>query len=428
MFSDTIISEFTAPGRAAVSGIRISGKKAKLVTEKLFKIQLKETRRAYFVNSSIDNILVTWFKEPNTYTGEELIEIFCHGNEEIVKTIIDLYIKEGIRFAKRGEFTRRAFLNGKLDLLESEAVLNLINSNSIEEAKASKSVLDGKLGKKIDILEHYLSSIQENLEYDIDFNEEESPFDFQKEEQELKKHVLYFEGLLTNLKTHSNFEKINKIIFTGATNVGKSSIFNALLGFNRSIVSDIHGTTRDYVSEHSFIENYKVQFIDTAGIRETNEDIEKIGVQKSHQLRATKAIKILVIDNDEQSDIKNNDIVVRNKTDLLKNKSRNKKYIYTSVKTGEGIQKLKNAIMAIVAQNIDKLNGTFVVSKRVHDNVQNIVKDTNLLLLSIQEGRDLDILASINTKILRNIKRLKGKSENLDDLINGIFDKFCVGK
>jgi tRNA modification GTPase len=454
---DTIIAPISATIGGSVSLIRISGDKAISITNTFFNGQdllTSDGGRFYhgqFRNNNevIDDIVVLLYKSPHSYTGEDVIEINCHGNPFIVEQIIQQYIKNNCRMADPGEFTKRAFLNSKIDLLQAEAVADLIAAKSQKSANNSLMHIQGKISNLILSLKEELINTASLLTLDLDFSEEDL---------DIINHDRIFETVTKSLKTVDALIRsyeygriLNKgieVIICGRPNVGKSSLMNALLKRDRVIVSSTPGTTRDTIHEDVILDNISIRFIDTAGIRFTKDKVEAEGVNRSEATFDNAEIILLLIDisekltNDDYNLLnrlpksnKENLIIVGNKCDKQINKTTKKELdqfnlhsIYVSGKTGQHIDNLENEII----NKLKIITGTLgedilITNQRQYD----ILCKTQGALHKVLDGIDnkygFEFIAVDMKNAVDYLSEITGEIST-DDILNNIFSKFCIGK
>ncbi len=448
MEKDTIVANATPLMPSAVSIIRISGNKAFEIGKKLTnkKENIKE-RTAYFSkildrnNEIIDEGIVLFFKSPKSFTGEDVVEIQTHGSVPVVKKIISEAIYYGARFAEPGEFTKRAFLNGKIDLTQAEAIAQLIEAQSEKASKAAVNILEGKLHKKVQQLKNKLMEVVSLIEAELNFPEDVEELDFNLIKSNLNEVLQNIEGLIKTYKKGELIREGIKLAIVGKPNVGKSSLFNSFVGYERAIVSDIEGTTRDFIEESLMIKGIPVKLLDTAGIRETKDKIESLGIKLAKDKIKEADIIIFVFDVSEgitkedleiYEEIKDkNPIIVGNKIDLHLDKINEKYYfkdiIFLSSKTLQGFDQLENEIskrlgllefqdeeIYINLRHFEILKQAENKLKNVLDNLQNYEEFKEILILEIQEIENLlkEIIGEITT----------------EDILGNIFANFCIGK
>lgn len=437
---DTIAAIATPIGTGGVGVIRISGDKSFEIAGKIFKGKKFESGKISHGwiqdnGTKIDEVIVLAFKNPNSYTGEDVVEIQCHGGINVVRNILDLVLKNGARTAERGEFTKRAFLNKKLDLSQAEAVADLIHAKTQNFAIQSAKNLSGVLAEKINEIKggifNVLSKIVAGIDFPDDVKEPEYDYLIEEFENALKE----IDRILACAKSSDIMRQGVKVAIVGKPNAGKSSLFNKLLNTERAIVTDIAGTTRDVLKE-TLDMDVAVTLIDTAGIRDTDEvgKVEEIGIEFSKQ-SADEADLILFLYNaqtgmDEQDKnifdlIKDKTYLkIANKCDLTKNRSDDA--IYISALTGEGLDELRNQIKNIVC-NFSLEDTEFITNKRQQDCLLKC-RESLIQALEAAKANELQDLISIDVKsALLYLDEITGEVIT-DDILNNIFDHFCIGK
>ena len=456
MNDETIIALATPSGMGAISVIRISGSKAISITEKLFKPKgnkILSKQKSHTVhlgnlmknNFVLDEVLVTIFFGPNSYTGEDTIEISCHGSTYIQQKIIDLYIENGIRVATPGEFTLRAFLNGKMDLNQAEAVADLIASEN--EGSHNLAIQQMKSGFSNDLkkLRSELLHFSSMIELELDFSQEDVEFAERNEFKKLINKITKELGDLINSFSSGNVLKNGiAIAIAGKPNAGKSSLLNTLLNEDKAIVSNIPGTTRDSIEDSLIIDGIKFRFTDTAGLRKTDDIIESKGIEKTKEkIRQAKILIYLFDINDTNLDEINSDlesfkrkdlsvILVRNKIDLeiasknLFKELKNLNFLEISANDNNSINILKNKLLDEV--NILNPHTDTIVSNSRHYqaliNAMTAIKDVSNGLESNISG---DLLSIDIRKSIEHLAEITGEITN-DDVLGNIFSNFCIGK
>lgn len=446
---DTICATITAYGVGAISIVRVSGPKALEVGDKIFigkhRISDSPTHRVYYgrLVNNIDDVLVTVFRKPNSYTGEDTIEISHHGNFLITRKIIQLLLDNGVRLAEPGEFTKRAFLNGKLDLLQAEAVSEIIQSRSEIAVQSARKQLDGILSNKIREIKDYLVEVLGLIELELDFVEEDIEFvDKSTLIQKIRNIIELITKLLSTFQTgRMIYEGINVLII-GKPNVGKSSLLNRILNDERAIVSEIPGTTRDVIKEEIFIDGTLFRFFDTAGLRKSTDVIEEEGIKRAIQLVEKADIIIHLIDfdslyenlNDFKIDASNKHVIkALNKIDLLSEEQKiildsKNDILKISAKTGEGIDKLFELFKNYIYQNNLYSEDVAVISSLRHYNSLNNAKIAlENAILSLEENQSNEFVAIDLRKAANSMKELTGEITS-EEILNSIFSKFCIGK
>lgn len=437
---DTIAAIATPLGTGGVGVIRISGDTSFDIIKKIYSKQNLTAGRishGWIVDNGkkIDEVIILPFKNPNSYTGEDVIEIHCHGGMNVVRNILDLVLKNGARTAERGEFTKRAFLNKKMDLSQAEAVADLIHAKTRNFAIQSAKNLSGVLGEKISEIKKQifetLSKIIAGIDFPEDVTEPEYSYLISSFENSLKE----IDEILSCAKTSDILRQGVKIAIVGKPNVGKSSLFNKLLNVERAIVTDIAGTTRDVIKEN-LDWDVAITLIDTAGIRESDEvgKVEEIGIEYSKQSADEADLVLFIYDasrgmNDEDKAIldliKNKThLIIANKCDLIQNKIENA--INISVETGLGIEDLKNKIKEIVC-NFSSDDTEFITNKRQQDCLEKC-RESLTNALNAAKINELQDLISIDLKsALLYLDEITGEVIT-DEILENIFSHFCIGK
>lgn len=428
---DTIVACSSPPGRGAISIIRMSGDKAFSIIQKITKNKLK--KQISVVKFPLDNDLVekcvlTIFRSPNSYTGEDIVEISTHGNPLIVEEVIKKCLNSGAKIAKPGEFTLRAFLNDKLSLDQSEAVINIINANSKASLKAAQNSLEGGLKVKISRIQDKLRETRVLVETLIDFIDEDINIYIEEVITKIDEFKHTFASFNDDMKAYSSISRDVKVVVIGPPNSGKSTLINAIIGKKVSIVSEKQGTTRDVVTSSCLIDGIRFIFKDTAGIRKTSDKIEKEGIKLSKKaLKSADIVIYLAVkenDFDKLPIIKSKkNIFVINKIDLS-NKKAPVGGFAISAKTNKNLKLLKNAL----AHNFLKLNQEELLSVNIRH--LDLIKKAYKNLALISPG-----LISSNLELvaenLRNCDELLGEIYDpisSDDMLGKIFNKFCIGK
>lgn len=436
---DTITAISTPIGTGGVGVIRISGDRAFDIIEKIFTNPNFEPRKfnhGWIIDNGkqIDEVIVLPFFGPNSYTGENVVEIQCHGGVNVVKNILEIVLKNGARLAERGEFTKRAFLNKRLDLSQAEAVADIIHSKTSDFAKVSAKNLSGVLKDKINSIKNDIFEVLSRITAGIDFPEDvkEPEYDWLKECFE--KIIKDIDSVLAGAKTSNIFRQGATVAIVGKPNVGKSSLFNALLNLDRAIVTEIAGTTRDVLKETLDL-GIPVTLTDTAGIRESGDNkVEDIGIEYSKQSLNEADLVLFVYDaskginNDDKNILEllkdKKHIIIANKADLIKERTQDALYISTL--TGEGVNELKNILTQKVC-DIEPENLEFVTNTRQQECLTKSKNSLEQALLASQLN-ELQDLISIDVKsALLALDELTGELIT-DDILDNIFDHFCIGK
>lgn len=455
---DTITAISTPQGNGGIGIIRLSGDKAFEIAAKVFKGK-KEFKRikshtinyGKIVNPNteevLDEVLISKMVKPNTFTREDVVEINCHGGSVVLKKILELLIKEGARVAEPGEFTKRAFLNGRIDLSQAEAVIDLINAKTNESSKAAVGQLEGKLSAKLKAARSKLIELIAHIEVTVDYPEHDiEEITGQKIFSEIK---VVRENLINII---DGFEKgriiregINAVI-VGRPNVGKSSLLNELTGKNRAIVTDIPGTTRDIIEDYINLNGVPVRIIDTAGIRDTEDVVEKIGVEKTHRELEAADLIIMMIDVDhgileEDVEILNKiqdkkAIIILNKIDLvgeeeiknIEKKLKDKKVIKMSIKEDIGTLELGKAVMELFVKGEVSLNSEVLVTNIRHKNlIDKAIESIDFAMGAYESGMPLDMITIDVVNAAQYLGEITGESVS-EDVMHEIFSRFCLGK
>ena len=450
---DTIVAISTASGVGAISIIRLSGSKALDVASKIFKgkdlkkVASHTINHGYIIDKNrniIDEVLVSVMLAPKTYTMEDIVEINTHGGIASTNKVLELCLVNGARLAQPGEFTKRAFLNGRIDLTEAEAIEDVINSSTDKSLILSMNQLTGSLKNLITETRKDIMGLIANIEVNIDYPEYEDAEDITL--KRLKEKLLPIKSKLEELLKNSNDAKIIKdginICMIGRQNVGKSSLLNAFLEEDKAIVTDIAGTTRDIVEGETIINGIKINFLDTAGIRETANVVEKIGVDKSKKIINTADLIILVLNNNEKltpDDLElldlvkdKNYIIFVNKNDLPANIDlpigKYTNVVYGNTLTTAGIKELKEMITTIF--NLEKINTndpTYITNARHKALIEVALNYLNSALENIDNGYSVDMLEIDIRACWDTLGEIIGATYK-DELLDELFSNFCLGK
>lgn len=437
---DTIAAIATPLGTGGVGVIRISGDTSFDIIKKIYSKQNLTAGRishGWIVDNGkkIDEVIILPFKNPNSYTGEDVIEIHCHGGMNVVRNILDLVLKNGARTAERGEFTKRAFLNKKMDLSQAEAVADLIHAKTRNFAIQSAKNLSGVLGEKISEIKKQIFETLSKIIAGIDFPEDVAEPEYSYLISSFENSLKEIDEILSCAKSSDILRQGVKIAIVGKPNVGKSSLFNKLLNVERAIVTDIAGTTRDVIKEN-LDWDVAITLIDTAGIRESDEvgKVEEIGIEYSKQSADEADLVLFIYDASRGMDdedkaildlIKNKThLIIANKCDLIQNKIENA--INISVETGLGIEDLKNKIKEIVC-NFSSDDTEFITNKRQQDCLEKC-RDSLTNALNAAKINELQDLISIDLKsALLYLDEITGEVIT-DEILENIFSHFCIGK
>lgn len=457
MFGDTIAAIATFPGNAGINIIRISGPKALNIANEIFvggnkkkksKLQPRYLHYGYVVDKDdkiIDEVLLSYMKAPKTYTKEDVVEINCHGGIISAKKILELVLDNDCRIAERGEFTKRAFLNGRIDLTQAEAVIDIINSKTDSSHEISLNHLEGRLSKEINKVIEEIMDLLANIQVNIDFPEyDEDEITIEKVKNLCDGLAPELDRLIKTADTGKIFKEGIKTVILGKPNVGKSSLMNFLLNENRAIVTEIPGTTRDTIEEYVNIKGLPLRVIDTAGIRETEDEIERIGVEKALEKVDEADLIMMIFDSSRELEredkkiidyIQNKKVIyIRNKIDL-ENKldlsfygQIEEEVIGISILENQGLDMIIDKVNEMFFQgNIDVTSDTIINNVR-HKNL--LIKAKNSIeevLKSIDNNMPIDFIEIDLRETMEHLGLIVGKSVS-DDLLDKIFDEFCIGK
>jgi tRNA modification GTPase len=451
-WNDTIVALATAPGLGAIAVIRLSGSKAIEITTSVFSkksLMQQPSHTVHFgklLNGTdvIDEVVVSIYRAPKSYTGEEVVEISCHGAPLIQDAILQLMIHAGARMAKPGEFTQRAFLNGKLDLTQAEAVADLIASNTEAARKTALHNLKGGFSTDLQLMREKLIKFSALIELELDFSQEDVAFANKKELEILVQQLqIKTQALLDSFKLGNVIKNGVQVAIVGKPNAGKSTLLNALLNENRALVSEIAGTTRDTVEEYLNIQGVLFKLIDTAGIRNTTQDIiEQMGIDKSKEKIVGADIVIALFDlNDQgleevktwQSEIDADKLIlVGNKKDLLKDQSILseavlKEVVFISAKEKDNIKALEHLLFQKAAGEGINKEGTIVTNARHVASLKKLSLALNDVETGLQHNVTGDLLALDIRQALHYLGTITGQITN-EDQLDFIFSKFCIGK
>ena len=454
----TIVSISTAPGIGGIGIVRMSGENTFKILEKIFKPKKEQKidkikgytiKYGHIVENDeiIDEVLVSYFKAPRSYTTEDMCEINSHGGNFIMKKILEICLKNGAELAEPGEFTKRAFLNGRIDLAQAESVIDVINAKSEKEAQSGINQLEGFLSNEIKSIKQEIMDVLVNIEVTIDYPEYDVP---EVQKQEISKMLDSISKKLEKLEKSFDNGKIIKdgikTAIIGKPNAGKSSLLNAILKENRAIVTDIEGTTRDTIEEFVTINGIPLKLIDTAGIREGKDEVEKIGIEKS--IKAANEADLIIAIFDSSKELSDEDmeildlikdkktIILLNKIDLkpvidennekLKNVTNN--ILKISALNKKGIEDIYNKISEMFKLNEINFDNDILITNVRHKNIiSKAIEDVKKANETFNIDMPIDIIA-INLKlILDDLGEITGEVVT-DDVINEIFSKFCLGK
>ena len=444
---DVIIARATPLGRSAIAVVRVSGNSLKSLLSKVFvgaPLKPNTMNLKKLINSrngsTIDSCMVTYYKNPKSFTGEDMLEIFCHGNDIIVNNIISEFIMHSVRIAFPGEYSYRAFKNGKIDLMQAESIAEKINQNSEPYGVALQNIEDGNTSNKLNILKNSILDIQSVIEHELDFNEEEiTHLTYKSIANKFHKISLEIKDILSLSVNLQKVEKGYRVAIIGVPNAGKSTLFNSLVGSDKAIVTNIKGTTRDAIEANFSINGIPVTLYDTAGYRETKNKIESLGVLKTKSVAKNADIIIMMDENDpikahkfafQSVDKLNNKptIYIKSKCDKA-SKNKNKDIIHVSCKNNIGLDILLTKLLTLINITLDKNTTSNVALCNMRQ--INILKEISVvfdvLSISLKNSVEMDLIASQLKDATDLFDELLGKLTS-NDVLNNIFKGFCVGK
>ena len=451
MLNDTIFAPATPPINSPIGIIRISGPKSLGVASSIFH-QPKKIKPRYAVYGSIvdedeilDDVVLIFYKSPLSYTGEDMVDIFCHGNPIILRKIIKLIIKHGARIAEPGEFTKRSFLNGKVDLTGAEAINHIITARSEWEVSSAIKQMHGSIRDRINEIRNRVILLKADIESGIDFIEEDIEFiSYEEALTQLGDIKTLVSDLLRRCRIGERITHGIDLPIAGKPNVGKSSILNLILNWERAIVSNIPGTTRDLINEVVQFAGMRINLIDTAGIDTPSDEIEKKGIELSNKKMKTASIVIMVLDATSEVTDADREILKRienkkkiflaNKIDLLTMKDAKKiesiignKVIPFSAKTGIGLADLEKEISQIIRNEFVEYDNSFVADIRIVNLLETSLKNIDDCDVLLSQKEPPEIVAFELQTLIDNLSEITGEISP-DDVLNSIFSRFCIGK
>lgn len=460
---ETIVALASPSGAGAIAVIRLSGKDAIGIAEAVFQsvsgksISKQKTHTIHLGHiveegKVYDQVLLSLFKNPNSYTGEDVVEISCHGSTYIQQQIIQLLLRKGCRMAQAGEFTLRAFLNGKLDLSQAEAVADLISSDNEASHQIAMQQMRGGFSNEISKLREELLNFASLIELELDFAEEDVEFADRTQFSELLNRIEFvLKRLIDSFAVGNVIKNGIPVAIVGEPNVGKSTLLNALLNEERAIVSEIAGTTRDTIEDELTIGGIGFRFIDTAGIRDTKDVVESIGIKKTFEKIEQAQVVIYLLDSSEQKadgSLKTNIseiekirnqfplkplIIIGNKVDRLSNedvsnlKSQIENILLLSAKQKEGIDDLKKQLLSFVNTGALRNNETIITNTRHYDSLLKALEEIQKVKFGLQSNLSSDLMAIDIKQALYYFGEITGEVTN-DELLGNIFANFCIGK
>ncbi len=457
---DTICAISTIQGNGAIAVLRLSGNKALTIIDNVFvskqkdkKLSEQKTQTLHFGsiyenNEAIDEVLVSVFVAPNSYTGENIVEISCHGSLFIQKQILQLLVKQGARIAEPGEFTQRAYLNGKLDLAQAEAVADLIASSSKAAHKVAMNQMRGGISNELQRLRADLLQFISLIELELDFSEEDVEFADRTKLKNLIENIdTEINGLIKSFELGNAIKNGVPVAIIGEPNVGKSTLLNAILNEDKAIVSEIAGTTRDVIEDTFNLDGITYRFIDTAGLRKTTDTIETLGIERTYQKIEQANIVLALFDVEDGSDKINKAladifekagedkkvVLVFNKADKTKNvpvfTHENINNVVTiSAKENENIDALLNVIQQ--SYRMDEVDGSqVIVTNARHVEALSLAQESlNRVLQGLESGITNDFLAMDIREVIHHLAGITGEEITTDEVLGNIFGQFCIGK
>lgn len=455
---DTIAAVVTASGESGVGVIRISGSKALSIANQIFVPKNKnfnlQDKPRYLVLGHIvdgmhfiDEVLCSYMKAPHSYTTEDVVEINCHGGYQSLKKTLELALRKGARLAERGEFTKRAFLNGRIDLSQAEAVMDIITAKTGTGHEISQKQLDGKLSNTLTQMRDSITENLAKITVAVDFPDEDEPeVTYQELIDSLDKTLEQIHKMIASFEVGKIYRDGLRTVIVGKPNVGKSSLLNGILHEERAIVTEIAGTTRDVIEEFFTLDGTPIRLIDTAGIRETDDVVEKIGVTRSMESVASSDLVILILDGSRELDKEDIEIMdmtedkrviaIINKADLdqeidmdvVTERLDPDNIIMASIKNGQGIEELIGAIKRMVEVEGLSVDNEYMINNARHKNaLERAGEACEDALQSLYTGLPLDIIETDFRNIWRILGEITGDTAS-EDLLNVIFARFCIGK
>ena len=424
-------------GVGAIAIVRMSGDEALSIASKLFhgKLEDRKLNLGQFVFEDLkEQCLAVYFKAPRSFTGEDMVEFQVHGGVIVARKVLEALLESGARLAENGEFSKRAFLNGKLSLSSAEGMIDVINASSEAELKAGYNLMSGELSKFAKDSQTTLTDMLAELEVALDYPEhDDEAMAIESARKKLEDMIARTETLLATVGTGKLIKSGVSVAIVGKPNVGKSSLLNALLGEDRAIVTSVEGTTRDTISETISYSGYNINFVDTAGVRESDDEVEKIGIERSKKAIESADVVLLLIDSSRELDERDQELIkltegkrrilVLNKCDL---KSKVEiEGIKVSAKRGEGVEELKKKILDSVDLKVDT-SGLVITNMRHEEALKealNALKEAD----SAAESESADIVAFLVKRAWTAFGKITGETEN-EAIIDKIFSKFCLGK
>jgi len=444
--SDTIAAISTPPGEGAIALVRVSGANAIGVAGKIFRGKEKPSRFASHVqhfgeifdgaHRLIDQVVLSVHRAPSSYTGEDLVEISCHGGTLVSAKVLEACLRAGARAARPGEFTERAFLNGKMDLTQAEAVIDLIRAKTDLALRSATEQLEGRLGEKIRKICDELVALLAHIQASIDFPEEGIAPD--EGERLRARHDFIREEIDSLLATADQGRILRegvRVVIYGATNAGKSSLLNRLLGYDRVIVSDTHGTTRDTIEETVNLDGVPIRLLDTAGLRPSANGIEREGMARTEKSLQLADLRLHIADRNapkppylEERIVDANEIVILNKSDLRENDDwKNFDALRISCLTGEGLLELQKQILARITEQNLRPESPVAINTRHRDCLRRALESCDQARAGMDQGLSSEYIAVDLNEALRAVGEVIG-GVDVEQILDSVFSQFCIGK
>jgi len=444
--SDTIAAISTPPGEGAIALVRVSGANAIGVAGKIFRGKEKPSRFASHVqhfgeifdgaHRLIDQVVLSVHRAPSSYTGEDLVEISCHGGTLVSAKVLEACLRAGARAARPGEFTERAFLNGKMDLTQAEAVIDLIRAKTDLALRSATEQLEGRLGEKIRKICDELVALLAHIQASIDFPEEGIAPD---EGERLRARLDFIREEIDSLLATADQGRILRegvrVVIYGATNAGKSSLLNRLLGYDRVIVSDTHGTTRDTIEETVNLDGVPIRLLDTAGLRPSANGIEREGMARTEKSLQLADLRLHIADRNapkppylEERIVDANEIVILNKSDLRENDDwKNFDALRISCLTGEGLLELQKQILARITEQNLRPESPVAINTRHRDCLRRALESCDQARAGMDQGLSSEYIAVDLNEALRAVGEVIG-GVDVEQILDSVFSQFCIGK
>lgn len=444
--ADTIAAISTPVGEGAIALVRMSGRNAMATADKIFRGKEKAASLSSHVQhlgaitdesgNFIDEVLMSIHRAPASYTGEDVVEISCHGGTLVTAKILEVCLHAGARPARPGEFTERAFLNGKMDLTQAEAVIDLIRARTDLALRSATEQLEGKLGEKIRSIRNALVDLLAHIEASIDFPEEGiEPDEGEKLRNRLDSIREEISALLATADKGRILREGVRMVIYGATNAGKSRLLNRLLGYERVIVSDTHGTTRDTIEETVNLRGVPLRLLDTAGLRTSTSDIEREGIARTERSLKQADLRLHIIDRSaprpahfEQNAQDRNEIIVLNKSDLPEhNDWKNFNWLQISCVTGEGMKELEDEIIARLGKQNLRPENAVAINLRHRDCLRRALEECDHARRGMNDSLSAEYLAVDLNEALRAVGEVIGAT-GVEQILDSVFSQFCIGK